>query len=103
MGLSVLERIVLLQLLPTEGDIQTLRVSRATREVLEFTPDEVASLSLKQLPESVEWNPKAEQVADLPLDVAMTDLITERLKALSNAGRLRDHHVPLYERFVEGL
>ncbi len=59
MNLSVLDRLLLLGLLPAEGDITTLRIIRTLREELSFTEQEHADLHLKQDEGRVTWEHSA--------------------------------------------
>lgn len=56
MLLSVLERMLLDQVLPREGSIINLKLLREVREGLSFTEEENKLLNIKQDGEQVRWN-----------------------------------------------
>lgn len=116
MELSVYERLILLNILPKEGDITTLRIVRTLRENLSFTESEHKVLCFKNPGETyidnngqeravpigqVVWN----QAAAIPTDIAIGekafDIIVAALKRLNSERRLHESHLDLYERFVK--
>ena len=108
MILNVLERLVLLNLLPKEGDFTTLKLVRVAREGLSFNDIENQKLKFTQGegPEGkgqVSWNMEAgkEIERDIPLGEVMTIKIVEALKKFNTEGKLTDEHFTLYEKFVE--
>lgn len=56
MKLSVMERLILLNLLPNEGNFTNLKLLRVAREVLSFTEDENKALNFHQEGDQVKWN-----------------------------------------------
>lgn len=106
MELTVMDRLMLLQVLPKEGDFLSLRILRELKEELSFTEEEQAALELKQNREAgtVNWNLEHEQARgpkDVPIGEKATDLIVEALKGLNNRKQLTEAHMSIYERFVE--
>ena len=106
MELTVMDRLMLLQVLPKEGDFLSLRILRELKEELSFTEEEQAALELKQNREAgtVNWNLESERAQgpkDVPIVEKATDLIVEALKGLNSRKQLTEAHMPIYERFVE--
>ena len=108
MILNVLERLVLLNLLPKEGDFTTLKLVRVAREDLSFNDIENQRLKFIQGsgPEGkgqVSWdNTAAKEIErDIPLGEMMTIKVVEELTKLNKEGKLTDEHFTLYEKFVE--
>jgi len=109
MKLSVLERLVLLNLLPKEGDFTTLKLVRVAREDLSFNDIENQRLKFQSLegPEgkgSVQWDMEvAKELANREFQIGemMTIKIVEELKKLESDKKLTDEHFTLYEKFVE--
>ena len=56
MKLSVLERIMLLQVLPREGSFENLKMLRELRESLSFTEEENLLLNFKQAGNQTTWS-----------------------------------------------
>ena len=101
MELSVLERLVLLNLLPQEGNFTTLKLLRKLREELSFNEEEHKTLSLKQDGDQVRWNEEAKIVKDVKVEGKMLALVVEILTKLDKEDKLRGEHFTLYEKFVE--
>ena len=103
MKLSVSERIVLLNILPKEGDITTLRIVRELRDALSFSEEEHGALQFKELEGGgTEWNPDG--VSDRPVEIgprAFT-LISEALEKLNKNQKLVEDYVSVWDKFCEG-
>ena len=56
MQLNVLERLILLNILPTEGSFTNLKLVRVTRENLSFTEEENKALNFRQEGAQLVWN-----------------------------------------------
>ena len=99
--LSVLERVVILAILPRQGDITKLRIVRDLERELSFSEEEHKALKLRSLPDGrIKWDGAATKTIEMG-DVAL-GLIRDRLKELSDSDQLQMDHLPIYERFVEG-
>jgi len=107
MKLNISERVALLGVLPSEGNIVTLRIIRELQGRLSFTEQELKQYSLKNtvLPDgnvSLTWNPKlASRTKDIEIGETANSVIVGQLKKLSDQNKLQVNMVPLYERFVE--
>ncbi len=108
MILTVLERLVLLNLLPKEGDFTTLKLVRVAREDLSFNDIENQKLKFESTSGSdgkgqVNWNMEAakELLRDFTIGEMMTIEIVKALKKLEDEKKLTDEHFTLYEKFVE--
>ena len=101
MELKVYDRLILLNILPKEGDFTTLKIIRKLREDLSFSEQEHATLQFKQEGGNVQWK----QEGDVPVNVIIgekaTDIIVEVLKKLDKEKKLTESHLPLYELFVK--
>ena len=98
---NVLERLVLSNVLPKEGNFTTLRLVRQLREALSFDELEHKKLGFIQDGEQVRWNENAKLVKGFKIGEKMMDLISDTLKKLDKDEKLRDEHFSLYEKFVE--
>lgn len=103
MKLGVSERLVLLNLLPAEGNIITLRVVQQLRMDLAFSEEELAAAEIVQKGDQFTWNATAagSVTKDVPVGDATRGMVVEALKALDNERKLTALHIPLYEQFVE--
>ena len=62
MELKALDRILLRQLLPTQGNLVTLKIVKDALDVLDFTKEEMESLNFIQEGQSLKWT----TTVDLP-------------------------------------
>ena len=99
MELSVLERLVLLNVLPAEGNFTTLKIVRQLREALSFSEDEHATLQFKQDDKRLAWQDEG-QPADIEIGSKAQALIVETLEKLDKDGKLTEQHMSLYEKFI---
>ena len=104
MKLTVFERVVLLGILPEQGNFLTLKIVRQLREGLSFTETELKALDLKQNGDQVTWNPAAAnpEGTEIIIGEKATDIIVEALKKLNDEGKLMEQHFTLYEKFIGG-
>jgi len=101
MKLNVAERLVLLSVLPEQGDFTTLKVIRTLRETLSFSEDEHKEYQFVQEGMSVRWNDKAEQEKDITIGEKANDIIVLALSKLNEEKKLKMEHFGLYEKFIE--
>jgi hypothetical protein len=100
MILSVFERLLLLNILPKEGDITTLKIVRTLKDSLSFSEDEHKALQFKNDSGNIMWKEDADISKDLEIGEKANDTIVEALKGLNKAKKLTEQHLPLYERFI---
>jgi len=102
MELTPLERLVLLNIIPKEGNYTTLKLVHELRQNLSFNELENKRLSFVQNGEQITWNTDAgvNQPRDIEIGEKMTDLIVECLKELDKNEKLLEDHFTLYEKFV---
>ena len=99
--MTVLERLVLLSILPKEGDFTTLKLVRKLRENLSFDEGEHEKLKFVQDGDQVRWNETALEPKHVAIGEKMRDVIIGALKKLDDEKKLREDHFSLYEKFVE--
>jgi hypothetical protein len=99
--LNVQERLVLLGVLPKEGDFTTIKLVRKLRESLSFDEDEHKALNFVQTGDQVTWKTDVPQTKRVAIGEKQSDIIRDALKKLSEQKKLRDEHLSLYEKFVE--
>jgi len=128
--LTVIERIVLQNILPQEGDFITLKLIRKLREALSFSEKEIAEIDFKnywqcskcqkeelsaeavkcgdcdvymQPAGKVNWNDeKAKKVVkDVFMGDKMLALCSSTLKKLSDEQKLTEQHMSLFEKFTK--
>jgi hypothetical protein len=100
MNLSVLERIVVLKVLPAEGDYATLKILTNLRMALSFTEEEIKAWDIRSDPSSNRTTWKVEGVADIPIGERATDIIVTALKKLDREKKLSVQDMSVYEKFI---
>lgn len=98
--LTVLERLVLLSILPKEGNFTTIKLLRQLRENLSFDEEEHKKLQFIQDGGQVQWDEKANLTKHVQIGEKQCDLIHDALKKLDDEKKLTDNHFSLYEKFV---
>ncbi len=101
MKLGTYERLILLNILPHEGEFTTLKIVRKLRESLSFSEAEHKALQFKQKGEQVEWLVEGDIEKDITIGEKANDIIIETLKKLDKDKKLKDEHFSLFEKFVE--
>lgn len=101
MELSVYDRLILLNILPKEGDITTLKLIRTLREELSFSEQEHAKLQFRNENNQMFWQKEGETTKDVHIGEKATDVIVATLKRLNAERRLQEAHIDLYDRFVK--
>jgi len=101
MKLGVYERLILLNILPKEGNFATLKINRKLRESMSFDEEELKLLDFQDKGEGrVEWKQDAVGEKDIPIGEKATDIIIDALKKLNDDKKLTDEHYSVYEKFV---
>jgi len=101
MKLSVFERVILLNIIPQESDLTTLKIVRKMRDDLSFSEEEYKFLQFKTDENSMTtWEEGMEDI-EVNIGEKATDIIVDAFKKLDSQKRLKLEHLPIYERFVE--
>lgn len=100
MMLTVPERLTILSVLPSEGDLTTLRIVRDLRAGLSFSEEEHVKFGLKQDMDkgSVSW--ANGEAVEVPFGARAQELIVETFERLAKAKKLTLAQLPVYERFL---
>ena len=100
MKLAVLDRLILLNVIPQEGDFTTLKIVRNMKDDLSFSEEEHKQLNFCTKDERLSWNMELEK--EINFGEKATGIITDAFKKLSEQKKLRIEHMELYEKFVGG-
>ena len=105
MVVTVLERLILLGMMPKEGNIITLKLVRDLKDEIGFSDEELVALDLKQADEGrrTVWNVEAAERLEKDIDFGIkgAELIIETLKRLDSESALAMDSMSLWEKFVE--
>jgi hypothetical protein len=100
MLLSVFERLVLLNIMPKEGDITTIKIIGKLKDNLSFSEDEHKALELKNDNGQIAWKQEADIPKEIEIGEKALDIISDALKKLNKEKKLTEAHIPIYDRFV---
>ena len=101
MELNVLERLLVLNLLPKEGTFTNLKLLRVARENLSFTEEENKVLKFKQENDQIVWINDAVDAKEIELGEVVKELIVKELKKLDKEEKLKDEFLSLYSKFIK--
>jgi hypothetical protein len=102
MLLSTFDRLILLNILPAEGDITTIRVIHQLRLDLSFSEAENAALAFETGEDGlVRWKTDADVPKEVEIGPKAHAIVAATLERLNKQEKLTEQHLSLYERFVE--
>ena len=101
MELSVLDRLLILNILPEEGNVITLKMIRDIKELVGFNAEEVGFLKFEYPGGGVRWDPEyKDYTVEVDLPGAFREYIKERLMDLNKKEKLHEEHISIYDKFV---
>ena len=104
MKLNVIERLVLLGMLPAEGSYSNLKLLRIAKESLSFDERENKILNFRVEAFGDEqrtvWNEGVED-KEVKIGEIVTQMIVKALKKLDDEENLKAEHESLYEKFIK--
>lgn len=101
MKLSVMDRLMLLTLLSTEGsDLTSLRVIRKLQDTVGFSEDDHKTYKITSDEKGVHWDPTPDQFKDIEIGPKAAEIIKARLQALSDDKKLTPQHLGLADMFL---
>ena len=100
MLLSVKERIVLLQVLPPQGNVTNLRIIRDLEREMGFSEDETKALGLQSTEVGVKWDKEKEVEKDIAIGEIAAKLIHDAFLDLNKRNALSLEHLDVYDKFV---
>jgi len=99
--LNLMERFLVLQLLPKENNFATLKIVRLLQERLSPSEDEFKEFEVKQEGEKITWNIKGNEEREIEIGAKAHDMICDALKDLDKDKKLALSHISIYDKFVE--
>jgi hypothetical protein len=102
MKLNLGERILLLSILPKEGNFATLKILRDLQNILSPSEEEYKKFEIKQENGRFSWNNEGVKEKEIKIGEKATDLAIESLKKLDEEKKLTQNHFSLYKKFVMG-
>lgn len=102
MKLGVQERLILLGVLPQEGDFVTLKIVRQLQSDLSFSEEEIKRYNFKEDKKRIHWDNEDKQGKEIEIGDKAKEIIATALKKLNDTKELKMSQLSLYEKFVNG-
>ena len=100
MFLSVRDRIILLQVLPRQGNVTNLRIIRDLEREMSFTEEEMKTFKFETTDQGVKWDKTAEAEKEIVIGEIAAKLIHDAFKDLDKRNALSLEHLDVYDKFV---
>jgi len=97
--LNVLERLVVLNVLPKEGSFVTLRVIRGIIEKVGYSPQEISDFEITEFEGQTQWNTNGNVPKSFELSEVEVDIIRKQLKKLDGENKLVQEMFSTFEKF----
>jgi len=101
MKMNVMERLILLGILPKESNFATLMIVKNLTSNLGLSEEDYKEFEVEQKQDRIIWNKKGEEEREIKIGEKATDIIIESLKKLDEEKKLTEQHFSLYEKFVK--
>ena len=101
MKLTVLDRLLVLSILPTEHDITTLRLMRDLQRNLGFTDEENTALKFEKLENGLKWDTEAVGERDIEIGLSAHASVLKAFKEIDKKKKMTYQLLAVYEKFEE--
>jgi len=98
--LTVGERLIILQILPKEGNFTTLRLTRDLGNKVGISADEFEEFEIKQEENLIKWNDKGSIEKSIDFKNKEIEIISAELKNLDKEKKLEFRHFSIFEKFI---
>ena len=102
MLLNVKQRLLLLNILPSESNYIELKVIREQQERLSFSDEELQRLKVKREGDMYTWDESLDEPVQIEINESARGIIKLAFRQLDQQGQLKVEFLPLYEHFIEG-
>ena len=102
MKLNVHERLLLLNFLPKEGNLEDVKCLKELSAEVGFSKEDAEKIDLKKGAESnlYTWDVKKEEEKEVKLSENSVKLVEKVLKKLNDENKLQVQFISVYEKFV---
>jgi hypothetical protein len=94
---SISERLMLMGILPKEGNVLTVKVVRELRQALEFSAEELEQYGITIKGTRFEW--VKDGLKYVEISAVAKDVIVKALKELDKSGKVNEAQLPLFDKF----
>lgn len=100
MELNVGQRIRLLNILPEQGNLLTIKIVRQLREELSFTEEEHKKFAVRVEGNRLMWDAENLETKEVEFGPKATELVEKRLRELNEKDELTVGDLELWEMFI---
>lgn len=100
MELSVLERVCLLDILPKQGSVKTVRLAAEIRKAVQFSDAEREAIGMSSDGGTVKWDATKARPLHVDLLSNHCELVKDVLAEIDSAKAMREDLLPLWDLFV---
>jgi hypothetical protein len=100
MKLNIMDRLMLLSILPAEGNLITLKLVRDIKNELSFSEKEIKKIGFKQDETGINWENNINIEKDIKIGDTMKDVIKKQFEELDKENKLNMEHLEIAERFI---
>lgn len=101
MTLGILDRIAVINILPTQGSYLSLLMAKEIRAMLDFTSEEALAAGLN-FSETTGASWKKDVPREFTFSDAQTELIRSELARMDSSQELTQDHIGIYQQFIVG-
>jgi len=98
MEFTVGERLAMLNLLPPEGNLLTMKIIHELRQGLAFSDEELAALKFQQSDGRLQWK-NAVEPKEVEVGVKAASITYDLLEKLNKEEKITEAHLTLCEKF----
>ena len=101
MKFNVLERVMLMSILPQTFNFADYRILNDLKTATSFTEKEMKELVMTQVGEQVHWEVTDSPDKEIVVGDRAKEIVTAALKKLDEEEKLTDQVISLYEKFIK--
>jgi hypothetical protein len=101
MDLTVMDRLLLLNIMPTEGDITTIRIVNQLRGDLSFSEQEHEDFKILNEEGQIKWDQTTAKPKEVEIGGKAHKIIVKALKKISDDGKLTAQYIDVFDKFVD--
>ncbi len=102
MLLTIKYRLLLMNILPDNGNYDTLKIVRKQQELLGISEEEHKRLNVRREGDLIQWDESQDEPVEIEIGEVAGHIIKRELTRLDSEGQLQMEFLPLYEYFVDG-
>ena len=100
--LNILERVLLMNMLPQKGNLVTCRATSNTAKILMITPEETAQYEVQNEGGMTKWNEAGKEEKEFELPPSSVKAIRDTLNEMDAHENLPINAISLCEKFLPG-